>query len=117
MSEVVAVETIELAASHGKAQATKLLLTQWDQNPLPSQYYLLHDAAEYGHAESVDILINYGVDTEEINPYYLRTPLVHCAAVKVDIAKTETLIRRRATVDAQGKDSKTAMHYAAAKEG
>lgn len=114
MSEGVAIEDIKLAASHGNAQATKLLLIQWDQNPLPSQYCLLHDAAEFGHAESVDILINYGADTEETNPDYLRTPLVYSAVVNADIVETETLIRRSANVDAQYKDSKTVMHYAAA---
>ena len=41
-------------------------------------------------------------------------PLFHSAAANADIAKIETLIRQRANVDAPDKDSKTAMHYAAA---
>lgn len=48
----------------------------------------MHDAAEYGHP-------------------------VHPSAVNADIAKTENIIRRRANVDAQAKDSKTVMRYAA----
>lgn len=112
VSETVAIEAINLAASHGNAQTTKLLLLQWDRNPLP-EYCLLHDAAEYGHAESVDLLINWGADIEGLNPYYNRTPLLHAVFSNADIAKIETLIRRRANVNAQDRDSKTALHYAA----
>ena len=114
VAEDIALQAIDLAASHGNAQTTKLLLLQCDRNPLPPNYCLLHDAAEFGHAESVDVLINWGADIEERNPYYSRTPLVHSAALNTDIAMIETLIRRRAAVDAQDKDSKTAAHYAAA---
>ena len=111
--EDIALQAIDLAASHGNAQTTKFLLLQCDRDSLAPNYCLLHDAAEFGHAESVDILINWGADIEERNPYYSRTPLVHSAALNTDIAKIETLIRRRATVDAQDKDSKTAARYAA----
>lgn len=113
VSEATAIEAIKLAASHGNAQTVKLLLLQWGQDPLPSGHCLLHDAAEYGHAESIDISINWGADIEEKNPYYLRTPLIHSASLSADIAKIETLVRRRANVDAQDKDNKTAVHYAA----
>ena len=113
VSESTAIEAIKLAASHGNAQTVKLLLLQWGQDPLPAGHNLLHDAAECGHAESIDILINWGADIEEKNPYYLRTPLLHSASLSADIAKIETLVRRRANVDAQDKDSKTALHYAA----
>jgi len=75
VSEGVAIETIKLAASHGNAQTTKLLLIQRDQNPLPSQYCLLNDAAQYGHAESVDILINHGADPKETTSTTFAPPL------------------------------------------
>ena len=114
VSEAVAVEAVRLACSHGSAQCTKLLLLEWGQDPLPKEQYLLHDAAEFGHAESVDILVNWGADIEEQRPPHLRTPLVHCAWLNTDIAKVETLLRRRANVDTQDTYKKTALHYAAA---
>ena len=113
VSEAVAIEAVRLACSHGSAQCTKLMLLEWGQDPLPKEQYLLHDAAEFGHAESVDILLNWGADIEEQRPPHLRTPLVHCAWLNTDIAKVETLLRRRANVDTQDKYKKTALHYAA----
>ena len=112
--ESVAVEAVRLACSHGSPQSTKLLLLEWGQDPLPKEQYLLHDTVEFGHAESVDILINWGADIEEQRPSHLRTPLVHCAWLNSDIAKVETLLRRRANVDTQDTYKKTALHYAAA---
>ena len=113
VSEAVAIEAIRLACSHGNAQCTKVLLLEWGQDPLPKEQYLLHDAAEFGHTESVDILVNWGADIEEQRPPQLRTPLVHCAWLNTDIAKVETLLRRRANVNTQDKYKKTALHYAA----
>ncbi len=43
VSDGVTIEAIKLAA-HVNAQTPKLLLIQWDRNPLTSQYCLLYDA-------------------------------------------------------------------------
>lgn len=113
VDDAVAIEAIRLACTHGNAQCTKLLLLEWGQDPLPEESFFLHDAAEFGHAESIDLLINWGADIEEQRPPHNRTPLVHCAWLNTDIAKVETLLRRRAKVDTQDMYMKTALHYAA----
>lgn len=112
VDDAVTIEAIRLACSHGNAQCTKLLLLEWGQDPLPREQYFLHDAAEFGHAETIDILINWGADIEETRAPHLRTPIVHCAWLNTDIAKVETLLPRRANVDAQDTYGKTALHYA-----
>ena len=63
VTEEIAIEALLLACSHGSAQSVKLLLLQWGQDPLPTGYHLLHDAAEFDHAEPAININNNNLET------------------------------------------------------
>ena len=110
VEEKVAMEAIQLAADYGSAQATRMLLLQWGQDPLPDGYEALHVPVL---PDTIETLLNWGANIEEPDHKKQRTPLIWCAALNGPLDKMDTLLRRRANPNAQDKYLKTALHYAA----
>ena len=63
----------------------------------PKNQYFLHDAAEFGHARTVDTLIRQGANMEVAMVPHLFTPFVRCASMnpsrKSNAQKSECLAR------------------------
>ena len=110
VDEKIAMEAIQMAAEHGTAQATKMLLLQWGQDPLPDGYELLHIPEI---PDTIETLLNWGANIDETDQKKQRTPLVWCTALNGPLGKIDTLLRRRANPNVQDKYKKTALHYAA----
>ena len=110
VDEKIAMEAIQMAAEYGTTQATKMLLLQWGQDPLPDGYELLHNP---DIPDTIETLLNWGANIDETDHKKQRTPLVRCIALNEPLSKIDTLLRRRANPNLQDKYKKTALHYAA----
>ncbi len=114
VSDGVTIEAMKLADSHNNAQANKLVLIQWDRNPLPSQHCLLYDAGMRSCRECRH--------THQLWRRYRRDdPLLSSHALGSDRCgqrrhrengDSDPPTRERGR-SAEDKNSKTAMHYAA----
>ena len=106
VTEQIAIEALRLACSHGSAQSVKLTEgSRPASQGIPSSCMTPQNLVMQSPSTSSS---TRGADIEERRSDYNRTPLLHCASLNNDISILETLLRRRANVDAQDVYSKTA---------
>ena len=109
--EEIALKALALSSAFGTAPATKTLLSERGLDSLPEGVYLIHEAVRTGQAATIDVLLDWGAPIDEPFKTTRQTPL-HLAA-GIGTAETDTLIRRRANVDAQDAWERTPLWYAA----
>ena len=110
--EIAGVEAICAAAKYGTAEATKMLLLQRALDGFPTSYSILHQTVNFGQPETLDVLLSWGVDIEELDDN--DQTALHAAAVGANTEAVENLIRRKANVDVQDTSRKTPLHHAVA---
>lgn len=104
---------LEAAVRAGCVESLKLVL-QGKSIPKDKPHYLLHKAAEHGHLEMVEFLLNGGLSVNSFLPCG-DTPL-HLASYKGHLDVVKLLIRRGAKVNVENNEGLTPLYNSMATE-
>ncbi|KAI9749070.1 MAG: hypothetical protein M1835_001645 [Candelina submexicana] len=100
-TEEIMSKAIALTARHGTSNSTLLILEHRGQNNIPSDLGIVAKTVREGELATLDILLNWGANVDEVENSDTAETALHVAARMGFVAEAEVLLRRGADIDAQ----------------